>query len=68
MSVSNLDKWIAAKQLQDRYGERAAMEAAERSNAALEAGDTFNYELWQRVMMAIQELERTKPLDGESVN
>jgi hypothetical protein len=39
-----------------------------RSNAALEIGDRFNYELWQRVCMAIQELERGKPKDGEAIN
>jgi hypothetical protein len=51
-----------------RYGANAVMEAAVRSNAALDIGDTFNYELWQRVCMAVQELERTKPASNESIN
>jgi hypothetical protein len=39
--------WRAGNQMIKRYGAKAAMEAAMRSNAALEIGDTFNYELWQ---------------------
>jgi hypothetical protein len=44
------------------------MPAAQRSNAALEVGDQANYELWQRVYMAINELELGKPKDGGAIN
>jgi hypothetical protein len=54
--------------IRKQYGEKAAMEAAVPSNAAFEIGDSFNYELWQRVCMAVQELERAQPKDGEVVN
>jgi hypothetical protein len=51
-----------------QYGERAAMEAGLKANGALERGDMFNAELWQRVMVAVQELEGTKPRDGTAIH
>jgi len=38
----------AANQLLKQYGRQAAIEAAERPNAAIEAGNVFYHELWQR--------------------
>jgi hypothetical protein len=58
----------AANQLMKQYGGRAAMEAGLKANGALEAGDMFNHELWQRVMVAVQELERTAPKPGQAIN
>ena len=51
----------------DATGERAAMQAGLKANGALEAGDTFNHQLWQRVAMAVQELERTNA-PGKALN
>lgn len=65
MSVSEIDIWRAAKLLMDRYEDQAPMEAAQRSNAALESGDTFNYELWQRVTNALNELQWPGRPDGK---
>ncbi|OAI44319.1 hypothetical protein AYO42_00810 [Rhizomicrobium sp. SCGC AG-212-E05] len=36
-----------------QYGKDAPKQAALRSNAALDAGDSFNHELWLRVAMAV---------------
>jgi hypothetical protein len=52
--VGDEDIWRAAHQMTKRYGEKAYCEAARRSKTALELGDKFNYELWLRVVMAIQ--------------
>jgi hypothetical protein len=52
--VADEDIWRAAHLMIKQHGDNAAMEAAMRSNAALELGDMFNYELWLRVVMAIQ--------------
>jgi hypothetical protein len=60
--------WRAANQLIQRYGKGASSEATERSNAAIEAGDVFNHELWKRVWWVVGELERTKPKAGEAIN
>jgi len=52
--VADEDVWRAALLMIKRYGDNAVMEAAIRSNAALEQGDMFNYDLWFAVMAAIQ--------------
>jgi hypothetical protein len=44
------------------------MQAGLRANGCMELGDMFNQELWERVMVAVQELERTKPRDGRAIN
>jgi hypothetical protein len=68
MSVSDDDIWRAANKLMEMYGDKAAMEAAMRSNIALEAGDIFNYELWQAVMNCANELDRRKRLGPRGLN
>ena len=66
--VSDTVIWRAANQMLQRYKDIAWLEASQRADAALELGDTFNFELWQRVAKAVLELERTKPGEGESIN
>jgi hypothetical protein len=39
-----------------------------RSNAALELGDTFNYELWLRVVMAINSGKFGNAKTGEVIH
>ena len=51
-----------------QYGTEAAKEAASRSNRALELKDEDNYEIWQRVALAILDLQRPKMLDSENVH
>jgi hypothetical protein len=43
------------------------MVAAQRADAAYEQGDIFNFNLWTRIMGAVQALLRTRP-DGETLN
>ncbi len=43
----------AAHQMIKQYGKDAPKQAALRSNAAMDAGDSFNHELWLRVAMAV---------------
>jgi hypothetical protein len=40
--VADEDIWRAARLIIKQHGDAAAMEAAHRSNAALEQGDMFN--------------------------
>jgi hypothetical protein len=63
-----LDIWRAANQMLRRYNETAAMEAAKRSNAALNVDDQGGYEIWQRIMSAITELQRTKRMLGDGLH
>jgi hypothetical protein len=58
----------AADQMIKRFGDSAASEAAMRSNAAMDVGDMFNHLLWQRVLLAVQELERTAPKLRNAIN
>jgi hypothetical protein len=58
----------AANKLIKRYGERAAWEATFRSNAAIEAGDTFNHQLWQRVSLVVSAMEETSNKASKSIN
>lgn len=53
-----------AAQLISRYKETAAGEASRRAISALEVGDKFNHELWQQVAVAVREIERAMPADG----
>jgi len=34
----------------------------------MELGDMFNHELWQRVMVAVQELELAQRANGDRLN
>jgi hypothetical protein len=58
----------AANHLIQRYGKRAEMEAAMRANQAQEESDQFNYELWQRVAMAVANLQRSKPISPNAIH
>jgi len=66
--VSDLDVWRAAQQIINQYPEEPELAACHRADAAYEAGDMFNFELWQRVAKAVTELLRTKPSDGRDLN
>ena len=66
--VSDTVIWRAANQMIKRYADKAAMEVAMRSNAALEISDTFNHELRQRVVMAVTELKQPKPTNPNTIN
>ena len=58
----------AANQLIERYGDRAGMEASVRSNQAQKERDQFNYELWQRVALAVAKLPQPKPTNSKIIN
>jgi len=66
--MEEIDVWRAAQKMIELYPEGAEIAAATRADAALDQGDTFNFELWKRVTKAIHELERAKPRDGETIN
>jgi len=66
--VAEVNVWKAAAQMVKLFDIDASIEAALRSDAALDEGDTENHRLWLRVMHAIDELQRTKRIDGERLN
>ncbi len=47
--IGEIDLWRCAKQIIDRYGEDAPLEAAMRADAMLEAGDLDGLAVWKRI-------------------
>lgn len=63
--VEEIEVWRAANQLIKRFQD-PEMEAAQRADAAYEAGDMFNFDLWTRINGAVTQLLR-RP-DGQPAN
>ena len=61
--IGEIDLWRAAKQIVDRYGEDAPLEAAMLADAMHEAGDLDGLAVWKRIKKAADELLRERP-DG----
>jgi len=51
----------------DQHGDGAALRAARRANELLEEGDLDGSSVWQRILVAIGELQRGRR-DGERLN
>mgnify|MGYP001599616852 CR=1 FL=1 len=66
--IADQDIWRAAHLLVKRYGQDAAIEAAQRVDAMLERGDIEEQMVWKRVPAAIVELQRTKSEPDEPMN
>jgi hypothetical protein len=54
--ISDRDIYRSAQVLVNRYGEDAGVEAAERLDAMLEAGDPDGAAVWKRILRAVDEL------------
>ena len=50
--------WRTAHHYVKRYGDNAAARAAKCADARLAAGDTEGFQLWQRIVTAIDEINR----------
>ena len=59
--ITDLEIYRAANQLVNRYGQDAEFEAAMRADAMIEAGDIDGQRVWQRILNAIDELQRDRP-------
>ena len=66
--MEDRDVWRAAKQMLELHPQGASFAAAQRADKALEQGDLFNFNFWQRITKALDGLERTKPIEGEAIN
>ncbi len=56
--TSDLDIYRTANVLVKRYGEDAALEAAQRADAMLEKGSLEGQRVWRRVLAAVKEIQR----------
>ena len=66
--MEDIDVWRSAHHYMKRYGDDAAVKAAMRADELLAAGDIAGFQVWQRIVAAIAELEREKPSAGEPMN
>ena len=61
----DLDIYRSANILVKRYGEDAALEAAQRADVMLERGDMDGYAVWKSIVRAVEEVQRTELAAGE---
>ncbi len=66
--IPDIDIWRSANLLVQQHGQDAPIQAAMRADAMLEAGDLDGYAVWQRVLRAVEELQRVEPGPGVQVN
>jgi hypothetical protein len=64
--MDEMDIWRAAKLLVDQHGARAGLWAMGRELQLIEACDAAGAAMWGRIFVAIEELRRTAPQQGES--
>ena len=59
--IPDLDIYQSANLLVKQHGDDAAIHAAMRADAMLEAGDLESYAVWKRILRAVEELQGTAP-------
>jgi len=64
----DLDIYRAATTIIRQYGEKARLHATMRADALLEAGDSNGHAAFKRILLVIEELQRTGPKSGEAVH
>ena len=62
------DIWRTVNLLVKERGDRAAVVAARRAAELLADGDVEGCAAWGRILVAIRDLERTTPNNGERLN
>ena len=66
--IPDLDVYRSAQVLVKQHGKDAPIHAAMRADAILEAGDLDGYDVWKRILRAVEELQGTAPKSGEAVH
>jgi hypothetical protein len=64
--MEDIDIWRAAEQMRKLYGADAAIHAAMRADKLMDQGDIEGFEMWKRVVAALNELDRVKLRVGEA--
>jgi hypothetical protein len=65
VAVSELDRWRVAQQLIKQHGPDAELNAAQRADEAIAAGDPMAESLWRDVMRKIRALQSADPPSGK---
>ena len=66
--MDEIDIWRTAAEMIRQLQADAAVSAALRADALLDQGDTQGFNVWKRVVAAINELERTRPKASEQAH
>ncbi len=66
--ILDLDIYRSAQVLVKRHGQDAPIEAAMRADAMLDKGDLDGYDVWKRILRAVEELRGTAPKSREAVH
>ena len=66
--TSDLDIYRSASVMISQHGEEAALAAGMSADSLLDKGDTEGYRTWLRIVVAIRELQKTTPADGDAVH
>jgi hypothetical protein len=66
--TTDLDLWRAAHLLIKQQGDDAAWVAVQRADELLDEGDPIGHETYKRIVRAIDELRRERPVEVEKVN
>ncbi len=64
----NTDIYHFAHILLREHGDDADLVAAELADSFLEAGEADGSVVWKRVLVAVKEIQRREPREGEKVN
>ncbi len=64
--TSDLDIYRTASVLIRELGEDATLEVAQRADAMLEKGHIKGAAVWKRVLKAVEEMQRTELIPGET--
>ncbi len=66
--TSDLDIYRSAQALIKQHGEDAPIHAAMKADAMLDKGDLDGYAVWERILRAVEELQRVEPRPGGPVH
>ena len=66
--IPDLDIYRSANVLIKHHGQDAPIHAAMRADAMLEKSDLDGYDVWKRILRAVEELQGTAPKSGEAVH
>lgn len=64
MLISELERWRAAQQLINRFGEDAELDASVRADQFLAEGDAEGLSLWLDIAKKVRQLRSDKPQSG----
>jgi hypothetical protein len=66
--MDDIDVWHAARHFMKVYGADASVITAMRADALLDLGDGEGFHVWQRIVTAVRDLERTALRPGETMH